>query len=250
MAWPDDIAVLDANDVERAIKTPNPNGPADEADSAPVVLSTQDRGLLGALTETAPTTDTASAGLNGRLQRLAQRATSLIALFPTSIGAKARNASLGVALATEDRAALDALATEATQDAVKTAVETVAEQMLSEDPAAVNEVPSAMHYTPVAGTAKYLVTGSPGVLTNYFIYNPHATDTLSVQLFDKATTAAVTLGTDVPAQSFPLGPKQGANVAGLDLNFGVGIVMAAIKDLSGSTAPTTGAVVNLGFRAP
>lgn len=49
MAWPDDIAVLDANDVERAIKTPNPNGPADEADSAPVVLSTQDRGALEAI---------------------------------------------------------------------------------------------------------------------------------------------------------------------------------------------------------
>lgn len=33
----------------------------------------------GALTETAPATDTASSGLNGRLQRIAQRLTSLIA---------------------------------------------------------------------------------------------------------------------------------------------------------------------------
>lgn len=32
----------------------------------------------GSLTETAPTTDTASSGLNGRLQRIAQRITSLI----------------------------------------------------------------------------------------------------------------------------------------------------------------------------
>lgn len=41
---------------------------------------------LGDLTEAAPASDTASSGLNGRLQRIAQRLTSLIALFPTSLG--------------------------------------------------------------------------------------------------------------------------------------------------------------------
>jgi len=41
----------------------------------------------GGLTETAPATDTASSGLNGRLQRIAQRLTSLIALLPTALGA-------------------------------------------------------------------------------------------------------------------------------------------------------------------
>lgn len=38
--------------------------------------------LTGALTETAPATDTASSGLNGRLQRIAQRLTSLLAVTP------------------------------------------------------------------------------------------------------------------------------------------------------------------------
>lgn len=42
---------------------------------------------VGALTETAPGTDTASSGLNGRLQRIAQRLTSLIGLLPTALGA-------------------------------------------------------------------------------------------------------------------------------------------------------------------
>lgn len=41
---------------------------------------------IGSLTETAPATDTASSGLNGRLQRIAQRLTSLIALLPTALG--------------------------------------------------------------------------------------------------------------------------------------------------------------------
>lgn len=52
---------------------------------------------LGALTETAPASDTASSGLNGRLQRIAQRLTSLIALLPASLGIKTSAASLSVA---------------------------------------------------------------------------------------------------------------------------------------------------------
>lgn len=40
----------------------------------------------GALTETAPASDTASSGINGRLQRIAQRITSLIALVPAALG--------------------------------------------------------------------------------------------------------------------------------------------------------------------
>jgi hypothetical protein len=42
---------------------------------------------IGGLTETAPASDTASSGLNGRLQRLAQRLTSLLALFPAALTA-------------------------------------------------------------------------------------------------------------------------------------------------------------------
>lgn len=51
-----------------------------QADSAsvPVALSTENAALIGSLTETAPASDTASSGHNGRLQRIAQRITSLI----------------------------------------------------------------------------------------------------------------------------------------------------------------------------
>jgi hypothetical protein len=42
---------------------------------------------LGGVTEAAPATDTASSGLNGRLQRIAQRISSLIALLPAALGA-------------------------------------------------------------------------------------------------------------------------------------------------------------------
>jgi hypothetical protein len=59
----------------------------------------------GALTETAPATDTASSGLNGRLQRIAQRLTTLLAVFPTTIdtnsGAKSAS-TLRTVHATDD----------------------------------------------------------------------------------------------------------------------------------------------------
>lgn len=53
---------------------------------------------VGSLTEGAPASDTASSGLNGRLQRIAQRITSLIALLPTALGQTTMAASLAVTL--------------------------------------------------------------------------------------------------------------------------------------------------------
>ena len=109
MAWPDDIDVKDAGGVTRAgMKAPNANGRAAAADSRPTVWANEDLAAIGSLTETAPASDTASSGLNGRLQRIAQRITSLIALFPASLGAKAASASLAVTQSTEDAARIGA----------------------------------------------------------------------------------------------------------------------------------------------
>ena len=62
-------------------------GAANAAASFPVTLANDGVAatLLGAVTETAPATDTASSGLNGRMQRVAQRLTSLIALLPAAL---------------------------------------------------------------------------------------------------------------------------------------------------------------------
>lgn len=76
----------------------NANGPASAANSAPVTASTEDVARVGIITETAPATDTASSGLNGRLQRIAQRITSLIALFPSALGQQAAASSLPVVI--------------------------------------------------------------------------------------------------------------------------------------------------------
>ncbi len=56
---------------------------------------------IGDVTEAAPASDTASSGLNGRLQRIAQRITSLIALLPASLGIKTAAGSLSIAPASD-----------------------------------------------------------------------------------------------------------------------------------------------------
>lgn len=60
--------------------------------------------LIGDLVEAAPASDTASSGLNGRLQRIAQRITSLIALFPTALGQSTMANSFRVVLASDQSA--------------------------------------------------------------------------------------------------------------------------------------------------
>ena len=69
--------------------------------------------LYGAVTETAPASDTASSGLNGRLQRIAQRLTSLIALLPATLGQKTSANSLAVTVASDQSALTVAQATAA-----------------------------------------------------------------------------------------------------------------------------------------
>lgn len=129
-------------------------------------------------------------------------------------------------------------------------IRTIANEMLSTDPAAVNMVASTPYYNAAVGTAKYLVTASPAVLTDYYITNPHATDVLSVLIYDASSTASVTVGTTTPKRQIALVGGQSANIGAIALNFAVGVVIAAIKDYTGTTAPTTSAIVSLGYRAP
>lgn len=72
--------------------------------------------LAGAVNETAPASDTASSGLNGRLQRIAQRLTSIIALLPTALGGGGglKVDGSGTALPVSGTVAVTGVATETT----------------------------------------------------------------------------------------------------------------------------------------
>lgn len=86
-------------------KLPAVLGQAAKASSLSAALSFENEAQLGATNEVVPVSDTATAGINGRLQRIAQRLTSLIALLPASLGQKTMAGSLAVTIAS-DQAAL------------------------------------------------------------------------------------------------------------------------------------------------
>jgi hypothetical protein len=80
-----------------ASSLPLPSGAATESTLGNVLTTSDFDTKTGALTETAPATDTASSGLNGRLQRIAQRISSLITALgsPFQAGGSIGNSSFG-----------------------------------------------------------------------------------------------------------------------------------------------------------
>lgn len=65
--------ILDATGATANIENPLAPGRAAATASKPIALSTEDFAAIGATNETAPTTSTATSGLNGRLQYLAKQ---------------------------------------------------------------------------------------------------------------------------------------------------------------------------------
>lgn len=108
---------------------------------------------------------------------------------------------------------------------------------------------STPYFNGNVGSTKYLVATGAQVLTDYFIENPDATNKAYVQFFNAASTAAVTLGTTAPVRSIGLAAGEKANVAGLALEFPLGLVIAGTTTATGSTTAVTGLVVNLGYKA-
>ncbi len=146
-----------------SIDTKTPSlGQALAASSVPVTLTALEEGLIGALTETAPGSDTASSGLNGRLQRIAQRITSLISAVgsPFQAGGSIGNTTFASTIADGADITLGAKA-----DAKSTATDTTAitiMQVLKQISASVQAPPSqAVTNTVLAnGAGKTIVSKS------------------------------------------------------------------------------------------
>jgi len=99
------VSLPDSNNAAFTVKTTVASGEHvghQHIDSSALPAGAATSALQGALTETAPASDTASSGLNGRLQRIAQRLTSLIALLPATLGTKTAALSLSVTTASDD----------------------------------------------------------------------------------------------------------------------------------------------------
>jgi hypothetical protein len=90
-----------------------------------------------------------------------------------------------------------------------------------------------------------LIKSSQAELGGWFIFNPNAT-TAYLQLFNAASTGAVTLGTTAPTLSLGIPAGGGANLASPNgIQFSSGIVIAATTTRAGSTGPASTVDYNL-----
>lgn len=139
-------------------------------------------------------------------------------------------------------------ATAAKQDAQTALLTTLVGVATSPDPAEVVLANSTPYFNGAVGATLVAVGSGGQVLTDYFLENPHAETKAYLQFFNAASTGDVTLGTTPPVRSIGLGGGKQANLAGLALTFPLGLVIAATSTASGSGAPASDLVVNLGYR--
>lgn len=108
-------------------------------------------------------------------------------------------------------------------------------------------IPSQPYFNSALSNSLTTVKASTCEVYSVNVYNPNAAGVF-VQMFD-AAAGNVTLGTTTPTHSFFV-PAQ----ASIDMNmlhprvFSVALVIAATTTATGSGAPTTGVVVNMGIR--
>lgn len=226
--------------------------------------------LLGATNETAPASDTAASGHSGRLQRIAQRLTSLIALLPAALGAsgglkiEAADTTNGVLVNTElsPNNVVDHDTGAGTVNAAALGLLIAA----SGGPtlvSAVNPLPTtatltgAAAYTPYrtfqtsAAVISALVSATVRRVGYLHAFNVDPAP-VYIRLYDKATAPATT---DTPVWSGVIpGNTSGAGIAlpipdGLLLANGLGVrVTAAIADNDNTALVANTVMVNLGYR--
>lgn len=196
------IDVKDAAGATVAVEKPLAPGRAAAAASRPVVLSTEDSATVGALTETAPATDTASSGLNGRLQRVAQRVTSLISLFPASLGGKTAANSFPVVLSSDGPFALQAgsitetaPATDIASSGLNGRLQRISQRITSLIALLTSTAYSDANRLPVDDRDGLAVSGTLTATGNLFSQDMLGYESITVQVTSAGTTCTITYET-------------------------------------------------------
>lgn len=211
---------------------PTAIGQAAKAASLSVSIASDDdiQGKLGIVTETAPASDTASSGLNGRLQRVAQRLTSLIALLPAALGQTTKTGSLSVVHASDDPVVA---ATGTTADAAWSSgngslvalLKAIATNALSTTPSAVVGPGS---YETVAASASAQVMGTTGAIGDFL------SDLLIVPATTSPGAVSVQDGSGGAITVFAGGASSVSNLAPVPVKLGMASVNGAWKVNTGT----------------
>jgi hypothetical protein len=187
-------------------------------------IQTAQSTLYGAVTETAPASDTASSGLNGRLQRIAQRITSLIALIPASLGQKTSAASLAVTISSDQSAV-----------AIKQTPQTTGGL-------------TTYHLVSAATTNATNIKASAGQVFGWYIYNSNAA-ARKVTFHNSAS--APSAGASV-YYSLVIPPTSGANVfneTGLAFSAGIGITtVTGLADSDSAAVALNDLIINIWYK--
>ncbi|HXJ01296.1 MAG TPA: hypothetical protein VNH44_08725 [Micropepsaceae bacterium] len=166
-----------------------------ESDGSDLALGAK----LGALTETAPVSDTASSGVNGRLQRIAQRLSTLITAVGTPVyGAGTAAAAERVTLASDDPAVATLGATSGTP-------------VITDANGTIQQYLRGLIKQWIAGT---LVLGtSSNVIGHVVVDSGAVTTTLSSSGYSAAVTLTRTADTNAYAANDVLGAATGSTAA-------------------------------------
>lgn len=99
-----------------------------------------------------------------------------------------------------------------------------------------------------AATALTVARGTAGTLHAYAIGNTANSAASFLQIFDAATTGAVTLGTTAPKLSVPLVANGASNITDLEIPLSAGLVWACTTTETGSTQAASACSTNFVFR--
>jgi hypothetical protein len=188
--------------------------------------------------------------LNGRLQRIAQRITSLIALLPTSLGQKAMTASLAVVIASDQSAVPASQSGTWTVQPGNTANTT---PWLVSQRAATSGGATPYKLVSAATTNATSVKASAGQVYMITASSVNAAARY-LKLYNKAS--APTVGTDTPVHTFIIpGNTAGAGTnipipdCGLEFTTGIAFALTTEATDAGSTAVAVNEiVVNLAYK--
>lgn len=194
----------------------------------------------GSLTEAAPASDTASSGVNGRLQRIAQRLTSMITALgsPFQAGGSIGNTAFG--------------STQSGTWTVQPGNTPNSTPWLVTDTAGTSGGLTMSKTISAASTNATSVKGSAGQLYSVQVFNTNAAARY-LKLFNKAT--APTVGSDTPVKVFTIpGNASGSGVVinwDKGLAFGTGIAFAlttGAPDSDTGSVALNEIVVNLDYK--